>query len=507
MKRLWIAAALSLCATSVLATTYALIPPEPLAGASVVRLEMRYGRTLSSDDGSEVLFSGDRRHAFTETVRASLGSRLAAAGIELESKSTSWRTDRARYESTGAPHHRLEIVVSGRDVREETGGGIDYGFLVEARLHSEFLTPEYDSVETFSTQRMGFAAGTDLEAEILRVVTGIAGEILDFDSDYDPPEKQTLRLPGGRWSLDLTPPGYGDLLAYYRHQLDDLPGEAALFAEPREASAEPTATFPLIGAYPPSRVLVAGGGRYLVTIHPHWSHRPKPHVVIYRADGSIVRGLALGDLLTRREAGSFLSSSHQHWAWADHAIDDDRGRLIFALPTGHRFGGAPADRVARIEIDLRAGKLVHPTRDYLAHIEPRVALASVPEDAGAPPRATAESFTCREGRAPEASAFAEAGELPLRDLLAGSVTRPMPRYTEIGRKARVTGRVGLELLVAESGEVVCAGFTEKLPLGLAEEARKWVLRWRLAPLASPAQFARGHVAFDFDLEIIQPEPY
>ena len=288
MKRQWIAAALSAWAMPALATSYVRVSPQPLAGASTVRLEMRYAGWLSSDRDCVPHFDGTGQQAFTETVRASLAIRFAAAGLELEPSGTSWRTDRVRYEATGAPHHRLEIVVSERGVREEAGG-IDDGFLVEVRLHAEFLTPEYESVETFSARQSGFAASAELEAEILRVILGIIGEILDFDSDYDAPEKGTLRLPDGRWSLDLTPPGYGGLLAYYRDWLEVLPGEAALFAEPREASAEPVATFPLIGAFSPSRVLVADGGRHLITIHPHHRHQRKPHVVIYRDDGSIVR--------------------------------------------------------------------------------------------------------------------------------------------------------------------------------------------------------------------------
>ena len=241
--------------------------------------------------------------------------------------------------------------------------------------------------------------------------------------------------------------------------------------------------------------------------------------------------LALGDLLIPDEASAFLGSRHQHWISADHAIDDDRGLLVFALPTGHYFGGAAADRIARIEIGLEDGMLLSPRRHYLPRVEPRVALADVPEADDPPPRATAESFACREGRSHEMDAFPEPVYLPLRDLLAGAVSRPMPQYTVIGRRARVSGRVVLELLVAASGEVVCAGLINELPfglaaeagravrfgreaefrravlLGLAAEARRAVLYWRLAPLPANIRFARGHVAFDFDLVEIQPRPY
>lgn len=501
--RVLIAGALSLCSAATGATSYVLIPPNPLVDASVIQLEVRIGQALSSSLNSEPLFlQHDRRRAFIENVRTSLRDLLPAAGIKLESPGVHWTRDRAKYESTGAPHHRLELVVSGRNAREETDGGIEYGFLVEARLVAEFLTPAYDSVETFKTRRIGFATEASPETKILSVITTIAREILD--SGYVPAEQETLRLQDGQLSLDLTPPGHGDLLAFYRRELDNLPGQAALFAEPRGALPEPLATFSLVGSYPPAQVLVAGAGRYLVTVH-----RSKWHLVIYRGDGSIVRQLMIEDLLSPRDRASqtySTSSREPPWVRAAHTIDHDRDRLAFSLPTGHHFGGAATDRIARIEIDLRDGTLVHPLRDYLVHREPpRVTMIDPGPEAGTTPLEPVRSIVCRQGRSADPTTFAKAAEVPLGDLV--TVSRPMPHYTEIGRKARVTGRVGLQLLIAESGLVACVGVTEGLPMGLSEEARKATLHWRFSPLPAGTGFVRSAAAFDFDIVETQPEPY
>ncbi len=80
-------------------------------------------------------------------------------------------------------------------------------------------------------------------------------------------------------------------------------------------------------------------------------------------------------------------------------------------------------------------------------------------------------------------------------------------YTEIGRKARIAGTVGFELLLAESGKVVCIGLTKKLPMGLSKEARKTVRSWRFAPLSAGHGLARGQLTFEFDFVEIPPPPY
>ncbi len=512
MRSLLIAVAVVLCGTPVMATSLAAVSPNPLIYASVIRLEMGIG--------GEHLFYGQpgRWRVFTEQVRVALALRLEAAGIELEARETVWQQDRAKYWNTGAPHYHLWIFISGRNASEETGGAIDYGFIVDASLEAELLTPELDSEETFSTRRMGFATDADLETRIRAELMQVFEEILDPEAGQHPLEKETRRLPDVQLSLDLTPPGHGDLLTFYRGQIDDLPAQAALFTEPREGNtvAEPIATFSLIGYYPPAQVLAAAGGRYLVTIHRHVGYQPDPHIVIYRTDGSIVRRLTIHDLLTeedRKHSASLVTGSH--WTEVRHSIDHDRGRLVFSLPTGDYFGGSPAspaDRVARIEIDLETGLAVHPSRDYLPRREPRVALTTIESESGVTrftPGASLgrEPIGCREGWTPDPDAFAKAKQIPRRNLLADAVWLPMPRYTEIGRKARITGRVELELLIAESGEVVCVGVTKMLPMGLSDEALKATLGWRLAPLPEAQGPARGQVTFDFDIVEIQPPPY
>ena len=510
MRTLCMVAALALAWRPAAATSSIPCRLDPLIDAGAIRLVVRPGPTLSAYRQSHTrlpLDRIDRWEAFDESVKASLRDRLAADGIELESSNSWLREDRARYENTGAPHHALEIIISGRDTRAETAGVIAYAFLVEATLEAEFLNSELESVETYSVQRLGLAGEADLEAEVVSVITELVDEMIEFESCYQFPEPETLLLRDGALSLDLTPPGHGDLLVHYRSQADDfrhpvpdLPTKAALFAEPRDAAAQPLATFSLSGRYPPAEALVDDAARYLVTRH-RYASRSQPPIAIHRADGSTVRGFFLHELLSSDDA-----SARSEWARAGYdevytlALEGDR--LVLSLHTGHYFGGEPADRIARIEIGLDDGELLSPKRSYLPRKEELVCLAADQPQASAAPPAPSNSFDCRLDW--DLGAFADAAELPITELLPTSRSRPRPQYSAIARMAGVTGRVGLELLIAESGQVACVGIAQDLPFGLAEQARQATLQWRFAPRAAGSGPVRSHATFEFDIVLVPP---
>jgi protein TonB len=76
-------------------------------------------------------------------------------------------------------------------------------------------------------------------------------------------------------------------------------------------------------------------------------------------------------------------------------------------------------------------------------------------------------------------------EAPLR--VGGGVSRPEkisgnpPVYTEVARKARVTGVVIVEAIIDEKGNVTNARVLKGLPMGLDKAALDAVQRWRFKP--------------------------
>jgi protein TonB len=76
-------------------------------------------------------------------------------------------------------------------------------------------------------------------------------------------------------------------------------------------------------------------------------------------------------------------------------------------------------------------------------------------------------------------------EAPLR--VGGDVSRPeiisqvKPVYTELARRARVTGTVIVEAIIDQQGNVTNARVLKGLPMGLDRAAVEAVQKWRFKP--------------------------
>jgi len=255
------------------------------------------------------------------------------------------------------------------------------------------------------------------------------------------------------------------------------------------------AKFALVGAGAPDSALVSDDGRWVVTLHSGSSHSGGFTVVIYRSDGSVVRSLALGDLLNSEDLRALQSSvSRLTWS-AESRLEAATARLLLGI-SSCGWTGECRDSPGRIEIDLNDGSQLGPKRQLLPHVVGRVSLPTAGPRAGL---RMAQDSVCRPGMAE--TELSRSTLHPLDELLPIDSALEMPEYTELAWRTYIQGEVVLEVDFEQNGSVACVGVVKNLPFKLGEAARDVALHWRFrpAPLAGSTL-----VAVDFRLIVEAP---
>jgi len=89
--------------------------------------------------------------------------------------------------------------------------------------------------------------------------------------------------------------------------------------------------FRLVNQSPPRKALVSNDGRHVVTFDDWYSTGYGPNVVvIYQADGTVTRNLALEDFLSKQEIFSGPRALSNDWS-GDHFIREDDGVLVLRV--------------------------------------------------------------------------------------------------------------------------------------------------------------------------------
>ncbi|HEX6160950.1 MAG TPA: energy transducer TonB [Thermoanaerobaculia bacterium] len=203
----------------------------------------------------------------------------------------------------------------------------------------------------------------------------------------------------------------------------------------------------------PEDVLVLDSGRAFVVLHGAHYQPDGTLMSIFGRNGSLIRGVRAGDLFS----------------------DDDLEAM--------RLGSTPAVTLAGEQIHLRfpsgtvrldapSGANLDPgTRDFLPVWRAwTVPDARIPED-----RKAKAKMECAAGIEPS-----DAIRIAPRELHARATHRPLPIYPPVAKKARVGGTMWIEVVVSQSGEVVCMR-TVPLPFGLQQAAEEAVRQWRFEP--------------------------
>ena len=183
------------------------------------------------------------------------------------------------------------------------------------------------------------------------------------------PEVTTYNSPNERFRLTVTPRPLESQLDYFadkvaqRKPAGQRAGSAQATAqgvlERREVEGRWTRIWakPLRNEVAPVDALVSNDGRFAVTIDNwHLVGWGDDVVVIYGADGEVIRSLALSDFLSREHIGGLSRSvSSIHWG-GEHRLSEDGNRLVLKVTSPGQESVGPDRRYQDIEIDLATGR-------------------------------------------------------------------------------------------------------------------------------------------------------
>lgn len=326
------------------------------------------------------------------------------------------------------------------------------------------------------------------------------------------PETETVYSKNRQFAVSIIPKQLAGQLEYFEDKVEGradagaVEGVANNWPRALFYSVDPNqqlnlvAEFKLVNEVAPVTALVSDDGQYLATFD-NWHSRGYGNdtIVIYRTDGSLVRSMALEDVLTAKDIEMLPRSvSSIQWS-AEHYIDEDRHLLVLRIT---RCTGLDLclEKPPEVAIHLADGTLVRPARDLLPQLEPTVSVHPGTTPSGQDLQIEPDDPLCASQ-----AYFSNAPEVPFDSLQVDTTDLALPSFTELARKAQVRGLVILELLL-DNGRVACVRTIKGLPLGLTGSARDATLLWRFLPSPDRTGPVRSVVAFDFNFVGVKPEP-
>jgi TonB family protein len=245
------------------------------------------------------------------------------------------------------------------------------------------------------------------------------------------------------------------------------------------------------GPHEPERVLISDDG-HVITYFPVRGDGNAELMTIRTTDGSVVRTLLVRDVLTDNDWKWLSRGAEDDVRWSIH--DDPRGPRLRAtiLVTEGRWNDPEARHETR-EIDLATGAVPPPDRNLCPA---SLIVAAEPDDGSSRHRATIFIG--------DTAAFDAADVDPIASqaLLDRATERVTPEYPTVAYKARIAGRVRVEVVVGRDGRVEAARI-QPLPFGIDQAVAKAVVNWTFAPHPSVAAAIRYSGSFVFRFEIVR----
>lgn len=146
------------------------------------------------------------------------------------------------------------------------------------------------------------------------------------------------------------------LLVIPKESRTDRP-RAVFSVQRADGSYTKQAEFPLVNEVGPVNAVVSDEGKYFVTFD-NWYRAGYGDdiVVIYRADGALVKKFGLADLFTEGEISKLPRSVSSIWWGGSHYIDEQNGQLVLKVSNGK----VPWEKHAtfyELKIELATGQI------------------------------------------------------------------------------------------------------------------------------------------------------
>lgn len=241
-------------------------------------------------------------------------------------------------------------------------------------------------------------------------------------------------------------------------------------------------------------VLVSDSGRYFIVRSPAsrgcypGTFEGDTLVTIYDAEGYRVGALKVEDVFTPSDVLQ-LSLGHVVPDYQLRHESQDQEVVVLSVPVPRTEGNEP--RYEERRIDVATAALLDSRRD----------IYPVPRSYTTPatdPRYTGRPYDPQSPDCATAYADADLVRIDPRRFFAQAVLGPAPEFPPVAIKARIRGVVSVEVVVSESGDVLCTRNT-RFPFGLDHAAVEAARRWKFRPFivnGHPVK-AIGEILFHF----------
>ena len=238
-------------------------------------------------------------------------------------------------------------------------------------------------------------------------------------------------------------------------------------------------------------VLVPDSGRYLVVHGPAargcyvGTREGDTLVTIYAAGGARIGALTVEDVFTPSDVLQ-ISLGHIVPDYKLQHESQDREVVVLSVPVPRKEGNDP--RYEERRIDVATAVLLDSRRDFYP----------VPRSYATPATDLRYAGRPYDPQSPACAAAADLVSIDPRQFFAQAVLGPAPEFPPVAIKVRIRGVVSVEVVVSESGDVLCTRNT-RFPFGLDHAAVEAARRWKFRPFivnGHPIK-AIGEILFHF----------
>lgn len=317
------------------------------------------------------------------------------------------------------------------------------------------------------------------------LLTGVFVASVDADT-WLLPKKKKYHSPNKKFYFEVTPKNLESQLKYFEDKVDGKENAGALektkenrargafYARRSDGGYSRKSKFFLSNEVSPVSAIVSNNGEYVVTFDNwHGVGYGDDVVVIYRSDGTLVKKFALEDLLTEGDIETLPhSTSSIHWG-GEHYTDEANNLLVLKVVANGKSSWETAAKFHELKIELATGQPLEPKRDLFPQLRVFSSVDSgiATETSGSSP----SNALCSSSE--NNFDLTGATRIPSEQFYSNAKERPLSPYPPAAKAVRATGTVIVEVLVSETGNVVCARALSGHPLIRAAAANA-VLKWK-----------------------------